>query len=182
MADDPNDPNYDPSAYHPKDVPGINANYSSAVHNLQNYANRSTGEFQNDLNQGVREQSNLMGPSQGQDPESQALSARANQYYNSHLNQMTRNSVVPATQRQIGLQGNAIDNNAALYSNYQSRQALQYQQVSYKREAAITDAGIRYQMMNSIFQGVGFAGAFAAKGLYNVMKKSASEEDDSEGG
>jgi len=161
--------------YKPTLIPGANQDYLTGVSKMNDYAGRDVSEFQNDLNQGVKEQSNLMGPSDDQNPESQALNARANQMYQGQLANMTRNSIAPAMQRKMGLQSNAIDNQAAEYTNQQSRMAMQYQQTAFKRQAALTQAGIQSQLMNNIFQGVGFGGAWAAKGLVSAANPSPIE-------
>lgn len=155
-------------------IPKTNPGFEQQVQQMQDYSGRSPQQFQQDINQGI-DQSNLMGPSDQNNPEDQALSARGNQIYQSQMSQLTRNSVVPAAQRKVQLQSNQIDNQAALYSNYQQRMQMAYQQASFQRQSAITQAGIQYQAYNSMFQGVGFAGGWALKGLFNATNKAPSE-------
>lgn len=160
--------------YNPVDIPQINPEYQQQTQQMQDYATRPSSSFQADINQNL-DKSNLMGPSENESPESQALNARARQNYNSQMTQLTRNSVAPAMQRKVGWEANQIDNNAALFSNMQSRMAMQYQQAQFQRQSAIVQAGMQYQMYNSIFKGVGFAGGWAAKGLFHASNPAPTE-------
>lgn len=168
-------PNLD-NGYSPIQVDSTPGSFSN-VYNQSSYANRPTGQFQNENNYNVEEKSNLMGPSNGNDPTSDALSSRAKQLYNSNVHRIMQQGAPQAVQRQTQLQAQDVNNRAALYSNAQSRDTLNFQQISFQREAAITQEATRMQLLGQIFQGVAVVGGmFAAKGLYNARHPVAGVE------
>jgi len=166
----------DIEAYSPVTGGSISQNYQDSVQNQADRASRPTSSFQQESNQNVAEKSNLMGPKNEQDPESAALSSRANQIYGSAVNNMTRNSEVNAVNRQTRLQGQSMDNYAAIFSNAQSRAQITYQQVAYQREAALNQEINKRNLFSSIFGGVaGVGGAVAANVMHNARQSSPIE-------
>ena len=157
--------------------PSPNKGYLDQVDSNYNRSNRPTSDFRDELNQDVKQKSNLLGPSQDPaNPESEALNARGNQIYNSEINRMMRRSEPLAVDRKMNLQTQNLDQRAALYQNAQTRAMHNWKQISFQREAAITQEATRRQLYASIFGGLGsVGGAFAAKGLYNAARPTPTE-------
>lgn len=149
--------------------------YTDSVQRQSDVASRPTQDFQSDINRNI-DKSNLFGPKNPSDPQSDALSARGRQIYNSHVNAMAKQSQLQATDRQIGLEDQDVDNRAAVYANRQSRAQLNYQQTSFQRESAIAQEAMRRDLLSQIFGGLGkSAGVLAAKGVYNARNPSPTE-------
>lgn len=163
--------------YQPTPVTPAPQSYADQVAASTARANQPVSQFQDQLNQGVKSESNLMGPSSDpSNPQSDALGSRANQIYQSQVNQVNRSALPQAVNRQNQLQTQNLDYLSASYANTQSRAMLAWQQTAYQRQAAISQEMIKRELYGSLFKGVGAVGGmFLAKGLHNVNNPSASE-------
>lgn len=113
------------------------------------------------LNKDVGSQSNLMGPSNPEDPESTALAQRAKNLYDSNVNQVYQQAVPRAQTALAGLQKEDIANHAAIYSNEQNRATINYKQAAFQRGAAIYKENLTRQLYQSLFGGVAQVGGAA---------------------
>lgn len=162
-------------AYQPVVTGPTDQNYSDTVQNNTAYANRPASSFQSDLNQNVKEQSNLMGPRNPQDSNSEAMNARADQLYSSQVNNLMKQSQNAGVARQNQLQSMSIDQQAALYTNLQSRANINWQQLAYQRQAAIVQEANRRALYAGLFGGIGSLLGAGAAGLANARTTSPTE-------
>lgn len=142
------------TAYNYKPQPGTVSNsWRNAEKTYQNTADDTSG-YASALNNGVASESNLLGPQDESTPANQALSARANQIYQSNVNKIARQAQPMATQATTQLQTQDLAHRAAMYSNEQSQAQINFQQAAFQRSAAIQMANMKNQMYNALFGGV----------------------------
>ena len=163
--------------YKPVQVdPNASQGYQQAFDTAQNAALKPASSYQQDINQNVKEQSNLMGPSDSDTPFNSALDSRARQSYESSVNRMANNSVIPAAQRQDSQYGTAMQNQAAMFQNFQTRSQLNWQQISYQRSAAIQNAAMNQQLLGQLCGGAGsIAGGALAQAQWNAKNPLPTE-------
>lgn len=141
--------------YDAKEFRGPNPNYNDSLERVSRSANQSVGQNMEDVSRGVREKSDLLGATGPEDPESEALQAKARQYHDSYVNQLARRSEPYAADQQVRIQTNDLANRAAQFSNVQSRAHLAYTQASFQRSAAIQQEISKRELFSRIFGGVG---------------------------
>lgn len=162
--------------YKPVTIRGVKSSYEDLVDRNSNRAMRPTQEFQSEINEGVKEQSNLLGPSNPESPELSALQARSRQIQDSAVSQMMRQSASQAVDRQNQLQGKSIDQQAALFANAQQRAQIHYKQVTFQRQAAIQQEVIKRQLYGELFGGAFKAAAMiASAGISSASNKDPVE-------
>jgi hypothetical protein len=103
-----------------------------------------------------------MGPSNDQDPEAQALSQRAVQYYNSNLTQVARSAIPKSIAAQTKLQSQDINTRAAIYADMQSRAQINYHEAILQREQTLGMAIMQRDLYGSLFGGLAKVGGSVA--------------------
>lgn len=155
-------------SYSPVQIGDPSKQLTGEISDLGYTAHQPTSTFTDQANAHL-DQSNLLGPSNDSDPMSQALSQKASNAYRSQINNMSITAQAGATSRQLGLQANDINNKAALFANEQQRAQLNYQQVAFQRQAAITLAGQTQQLYSQLFGGAATAGGAVAGAVWGSM-------------
>ncbi len=126
--------------------------------------------YQARMMDGVKEKADLMGPSDPQNPEADALSARGRQIYSSSLNQLARASIPKSILDTTNLQTQDVNNRSAIYSNIQARAQINYKETLIKREHALGVAIMQRELYGSLFTGIAKTTGSVTAGIAATMR------------
>lgn len=167
-----------PYTYTPVPNPAQNTpDWAVAESKYSGSAGQTPGEYQSGLNQDVASGSNLMSAAGDQtDPTNAALSARATQIYSGNVNRVLQGSAPQSINAISSLQTKDISNQAALYSNSQTIQTLNFKQAQFQQQAAISYENAQRSLESQLFGSIAQIGGLGLGSLLNPGRPGQSPQ------